>query len=334
MKINRVDLPTGEPLFSTYHRHGNAGAVMTANPSIKNWYFNKAINLTCNSAFLSGNSSPRIDVIFSGVIDNPYIDITRIPLKHISGRINSTIKNSLNDGYYVCVYGMDDYYVKEKSLYHIRHFIHDCLVCGYDTEKNTYSIYAYDRSWIYRKFDVTVSCFNRAMRSGRELGHPGLLMGFKAKDKIAQLDINEICVNLAEYLDSSLEKYPTDIQGKVSGIVVHDYIAMYLDKIKDGTIPYEKTDRRVFRMIWDHKKVMLQRIMAVEDQLGMDTGISSEYQKLVKIADNMRLIYLSYKLKRRDALLSVMKKMLFEIKESESLLLNEFLNKIMKEIKK
>ena len=334
MKINRVDLPTGEPLFSTYHRHGNAGAVMTANPSIKNWYFNKAINLTCNSAFLSGNSKPRIDVSFSGVIDNPYIDITRIPLKHIGGRINSTIKNSLNDGYYVCVYGMDDYYVKEKSLYHIRHFVHDCLVCGYDTEKNTYSIYAYDRSWIYRKFDVTVSCFNRAMRSGRELGHSGLIMAFKAKDKTVQLDIKEICVNLEEYLGSSLDKYPIERQGKVCGIVVHDYISMYLDKIEDETIPYEKTDRRVFRMIWDHKKVMLQRIQAVEEKLKLSDDISTQYKKVVKIADDLRMMYLSYKLKRRDSLLSAMRRMLHEIKKTELLLLNEFLNIMLKEINK
>ena len=38
----------------------------------------------------------------------------------------------------------------------------------------------------------------------------------------------------------------------------------YIDKLYDGSIPYDRMDRRVFRLIWEHKKIMLERIEAME----------------------------------------------------------------------
>ena len=34
--------------------------------------------------------------------------------------------------------------MKGKNGYHIRHFMHDGMICGYDQNEMTYSVYAYD----------------------------------------------------------------------------------------------------------------------------------------------------------------------------------------------
>ena len=57
-----------------------------------------------------------------------------------------------------------------------------------------------------------------------------------------------------------------EITGIVNGIVVYDYISIYLDKLADGSIPHERRDRRIFRLIWEHKKCMCGRIRDIEEK--------------------------------------------------------------------
>ena len=69
------------------------------------------------------------------------------------------------------------------------------------------------------------------------------------------------------------------ISGEVKGIVVHDYMAMYIEKLLDGTIPYEKMDYRIFRLIWEQKKAMLERIEKMEEMMPQVKDVSEKYKK-------------------------------------------------------
>ena len=124
-----------------------------------------------------------------------------------------------------------------------------------------------------------------------------------------------------------MERYPETAEGTVYGIVVHDYIAKYVGKLYDGSIPYEKIDRRVFRMIWEHKKVMLERIAMIEEALSMDHSISENYRSVVLIANNCRMLYASHHMKQRDSVLPIIQKKLLALKDKEQELLTELLEK-------
>lgn len=117
----------------------------------------------------------------------------------------------------------------------------------------------------------------------------------------------------------------------MSGIVVHDYIAKYVGKLYDGSIPYEKIDRRVFRMIWEHKKVMLERIALIEDALSLDHAISENYRSVVREADNCRMLYAAHHMKQRNAVLPIIQKKLLSLKAKEQELLTEVLEKSKEE---
>lgn len=114
------------------------------------------------------------------------------------------------------------------------------------------------------------------------------------------------------------------------GIVVHDYIAKYISKLFDGSIPYECMDRRVMRLIWEHKKVMLERIEHIEKDLELDNKISTNYKPLLAEANNARMLYASHNINRRDSLLPVIRHKLLYIKSEENKLLNELLEKSAK----
>ncbi len=322
-----VELPLVEPLYSTYHNQGPGSAILVNNPTIRNWYLNQVLMLSCDRKFLSGFTSPSVSVVDSNWMSNPHLENKMYHLVYLKGCTNSVIKNLLDAGYYVYFAGVDDYYIEGKSWYKERHFIHDGCICGYDSSEKSFCIYAYDDKWIYRKFWTSQKSFNTARRLGMQENKFGYICGLKPRGDKVVFSEKQALQKISVYLDSDLIKYPEDEEGDVYGIVVHDYICKYIGKLYDGSIPYERMDRRVFRLIWEHKKVMLERIQCIEDELGLDHDISDKYKTVVNDSNTIRMLYASHYMKRRDSVLPVIQKKLLSIKELEQALLNELLEK-------
>ena len=160
----------------------------------------------------------------------------------------------------------------------------------------------------------------------------GYLRAIKPKPDKVDFSVDTAVQGIVDYLDSDLEKYPEDGEGNVRGIVVHQYIAKYVDKLFDGSIPYERMDRRVLRLIWEHKKVMLERIEKIEQSLNLNNEISEKYKPLVAEANTMRMLYASHHMKRRDSVLPIIKKTLLKLMETERGLLTLLLEKAGQEL--
>lgn len=321
----KIELPLVEPIYSTYHYQGAATAVLANNPSIRNWYLNQIMMLTCNRKFLNGYTSPDIGIADSSWSANPYFHKKWYEMQFLKGQVHHVIRNLLDAGYYVCYSGVDDYYVKGKSWYHERHFSHDGCICGYDRENKSYCIYAYDQNWIYQKFWTTQKSFDAGRKAQFAKGQYGYVCGIKPKGDRIAFSHEAALKKIAEYLDSTMEKYPETSEGIVQGIVVHDYIAKYVGKLYDGSIPYEKMDRRVFRLLWEHKKAMLERIRLIEEALSPDGSISERYKAVVQEADHCRMLYAAHHMKQRNAVLPIIQKKLLSLKEREQALLEELM---------
>lgn len=325
-----VELPLVEPLYRTYH-DGIITACLNANPSIRNWFLSNTIILTCGRAFLSGGTSPGIRVE-NYSRDNPFLETKMISMKLLKGCVNQVIRNLIDDGYYVYFTGVDDYYIDGKSWYKERHFNHDGTICGYNQSNKTFCIYAYDSRWIYQKFWTPQKSFNKGREAMFKKGIYGYLCAIKPKLVKVEFSIETALQGIMDYLDSDIVKYPEDGEGNVRGIVVQEYIAKYIDKLFDGSIPYSRMDRRVLRLIWEHKKVMLERIEKIEQDLQLNTEISEKYRSLVSEADAIRMLYASHHMKRRDFVLPIIKKKLLKLKDAEKELLTMLVDKAKKEL--
>lgn len=325
MNEKKIELPLLEPLYSTYHYQGPCTAILTSNPSIKNWYLDQVMILTCNRKYLTGFTTPEISVAGSSWEDNPYFDKKWCNMQFLEGYIHFVIRKLLEAGYYVCFGGIDDYYVEGKSWYHERHFNHDGCICGYDQENKTYCIYSYDQNWIYRQFWTPQKSFEAGRKAMFRKGQYGNLCGIKPKGDQIVFSPEIALKKIGEYLNSNLEKYPETEEGTVFGIVVHDYIAKYVGKLYDGSIPYNRMDRRVFRLIWEHKKAMLERIKLIEDALSLDHSLSEAYKSVVREADNCRMLYAAHHMKQRNSVLPVIQKKLMSLKEKEKEILENLL---------
>ena len=282
---------------------------------------------------MNGFTTPQITIARSHWSANPYLEKKSVSTQFTKGYINPIIREMLDNGYYVNFTGVDDYYVEGKSWYMQSHCNHDGLICGYDQKEQTYCIYAYDSNWVYRKFWTSQSGFNAGRVAMYKKGKIGAVCAIKAKEESVDFLPETAYLKIREYLDSSIEKYPFEGEDNVFGIVVHEYIAEYIAKLETGEIPYERMDRRVFRLIWEHKKAMLERIVLVEKSLVMDTAISEKYKLLVAEANTMRMLYASHHMKRRDSVLPIIKKKLLTLMIDEQVLLTELVERMEKKIK-
>lgn len=322
-----VELPLMEPKISTYHGQAALCGMLVQNPSIWNWLLNEAVILTCERDFLFGFSSPQLGIKKTDPSECPHINKEIFHMQFTQGYINHIIRKLLDNGYYAFFDGIDDYYMEGKSWYKERHFSHNGLICGYDMQEKTYTVFAYDINWLLRKFKVPLKCFEAGRKSMFKEGIYGVILGLSPNRKNVVFSPETVYEKLTDYLDSSLEKYPPTENGSISGIAVHDYLVKFLNMHIDGSIPYEKLDRRVFRLIWEHKNVMLERLVKMEEVLSLNSSTSKAYTKIVTETNNMRMLYASHHMKRRDSLLPIIRDKLISVKDEEQRLLTDFLKK-------
>lgn len=326
----KIVLPLVEPVFSTYHDQGCSAAFISTNRSIKNWYINKSILLYCNKKFLDGYTSPQLQVKHTNLYEMSCIHKHQTSLKFLGNRRKKIVRDMLAEGYYIQFNGIDDYYVEGKSWYKTRHFAHNGMIYGYDDEKETYSIFAYDKNWIYKGFEVSQKCFWRGMKEGEKLVNDCYITAIKPKSETIDIDLKSMCFLLKMYLNPELGKIWLNMNNFIHGLEVHDYLCIYLNKIEDNSIPYERADWRVFRLLWEHKKMMLHRIIAVEELLGYNNDLSNEYLEIVKMADDIRMMYANYMVRRRDLLLGIIKSKLLRVKNAEMDVITRLVNMIQK----
>lgn len=331
-ELRKVVLPLCEPLLSTYHYEGSVCSILHDNPTIENWYLNNVVGLRCNRAFIGSYTTPEVSVWNSSFFENPYIERIPFPLKYLGVHLHDVIRSLIDEGYYVFISALDDFYIEGKSWYQERHFNHDCLIFGYDQTDQTYHMLAYDQKWRYQPFKTSKKGVEAARKSSFRTQYFGNLYALKPFSERVELDEKQVLRELETYLDSTWEKYPPSENEFAYGAIVHDYMTVYLYKQFLGAFPYERIDRRIFRALWEQKRLMLKRIEAFEEKLNLGTSLSESYAPCVKEADAMRMLYASHVLKRRDSVLPTLQKRVLLLKEAERIVLEQFIKELKEKI--
>ena len=192
----RIELPLAETPYTTMHHHSAMAGALHQNPSLRNFYLNRSIRLRCTRKFLQGYTSPQINVVYSDFGTNPNIERLRFDLRFLGANVHLLIRRLLSDEYYIVFTGVDDFYLPGKTFYHERHFPHDGLIYGYDMEKKTYLLYAYDKDWRFGRFEKTQRGFEKGCRAPMREGSFGILWGIKAKDIELKFSIQEVKENM------------------------------------------------------------------------------------------------------------------------------------------
>lgn len=321
----KKQLPYAEPPFCTYHHMASHGVIALQNPTGYMWFLNDCVPLCCDRRFLSGYGSPGLWIAKFGVFGDSSLVIYQVSAKFCPESMMQMVRRMLDEDYYVVFDHVDDYYIDGKSFFGERHFYHDGLILGYDDEKGTFTLVAYNGKMQYAVFETPISSFEQGMNAALDADEPVRFLAVKSKFTEEKLDLPYISDALAVYLDSDFDRYPVTGTGDVRGVVVHDYLVLYLEALADGSIPHDKLDWRIMRLLWEHKKCMLDRLRAVEKALDISDEVSRAYEAVVSESDSLRMLYAMYHKKPSKTLISMMERKLHKIKEDEQALLGSIL---------
>ena len=322
---DRKELPFEMPPLVTYHNQACPGVVAMRSPGGMGWYLNNAIQLSVEKKFLRGYTTPLLKIIGCTYSDISVIQYVTVNVKYIYENLVNAIVKMLDEGKYVGFMNADDFYIPGKSWYGVRHFKHDGMIIGYDLEDRTFTLLAYDSAWIFRSFAVPMGCFLDAFAPLPRRNLFGTLYVASPVKVEVPLDIHKILQDIDQYLDSNLDKYPMIDDGKTAyGIVVLKYIAEYLECLRDGRIPYSRMDRRIVRLLLDHKMLMRKRIAAVSFELGLSGCFEEEYMVIVDMLQSMQFQYKKFELRPNMYALERMIENIRQIYERERDILSRF----------
>ena len=324
-----VALPFIVPNFATLQSTGAAEFAMIGHPTAYNQTLNQATSICCSRNFLKGYTSPLVSIPNILIDSYKFIEKYSVNFRHAYNFCLDIIKTMLQDGMYILYDEVDDFYLPGKSWYGTRHMHHTGIICGYDDNDESLSIAAHDINWVYNLIRIPQKCFLEAVKSSVAAKRYGNMIAYKIKENtVAEINESEMLKSLRGYIDSSFEKYPIDKDGEVRGTVVHNYLAMYIDKLNDGSIPYERMDWRALRPVWEHKKCMLDRIKAVEKKRDWNNDLSERYAPIVEKANRIRMMYAMYHKNHNNKLLDKIRDGLLDIAKSDRDIVEKFIKKL------
>ncbi len=182
---------------------------------------------------------------------------------------------------------------------------------------------AYDENWVFRPFEISFSDFNRAARS-RALGRKtGGIWAVKAHETKIGLDLEGIKGQLEKYLEG-----PVGTDGNYYGVRVYRILDIYLRLLQNGLIPHSKVDRRIFRLVSEHKQCMLSRISAIEAAIGSDCRLYKQYLPTAELSKRLAVMYAKYCLKEDGRLNACLREGLDELMTAEGRILKGLKNRL------
>ncbi len=234
---------------------------------------------------------------------------------------------------------VDEYFIPNHYAYNRYHYIHDIMVFGYD-DKN-FIVLGYDDKGRYREmkvlYDTLVEAFYNNFIDKTENAWADDIYFIKYKKYNFKFNINIVKYCLFDYINSinRLERYKrfsNPIKDVVYGLEVFDKVCEYLNYLKlDKNIFYggKNIDNRIFRIIMEHKELMLERIEFINKLYGGFGDLYDEYVQINKIASKTHFIAIKYQVTKDKKLLNVLLDNVIKIKKMDKEVLSKVYDRLL-----
>lgn len=301
-KSLKVDMP----LISTYTHHAYSMMALSDVKDAKKWIYSNYIMLYLNKDL---NKNAWGDFYFpmpyeSKCYENcPYLKVQKNEISYIMEKYNDVVKyviESIDRGYYVHIM-VNYYYISQSQFYGVQKRNHDCFIYGYDDELE--ELYCSDFMFSdIRKLSfgtILFDEFEKAIESAAEDEDYILnnyVFGIKPfESEKYEYDINNMIYGLKGYLVGTTPEYWLGYNycNKSNICWGLECYNAYVDYLRKSN---ERIDLRFLYLFMDHKKVMVERLKFLKNDIGMIglekyiTENNELHQKLFK-ALNLLLKY-------------------------------------------
>ncbi|MCR4678151.1 MAG: hypothetical protein K5679_05270 [Lachnospiraceae bacterium] len=341
-----IELKWKPSSIKTYVYESYMLGIMEANGNAyKEWMLSNYIQLNCHDDIYKDR-----DVFFAFYGDvaiySPYIKAQRLSwayLRSLDLDLVALFKKSLELGYYL-YFKLDEYYVPDRRTYGTDHYLHDNLIVGYNEEG--FIVLGYNCRGICEKcimgFDRLVMSLESNVTDKDADSWEDKMYTLRYIDADYKLNSYLIKESLYDYLHSISRKdkskrFANPLPDTVYGLATYDKVKEYLRYLIAGDEAFNEgafisgkahIDNRIFRIIMEHKIIMMERIEYLASKMGNLNDISNEYKDVLKIAELTHNIAVKYQLTGNKNLLEKLIKNVEIIKDRDAELLGKLYEKL------
>lgn len=335
--------------ITCYPNHANLVSVISQNEDYLPWFLNNYIQLFADKndykkGFL------RLDFYTNNLYSFcPFIDHQKISRTLIQNAYNSVIEfllDALKENCYIYLI-IDRYEISNyKSDYLKNHSVHDIFIYGVDSDEGKFlvadnfsnGIYSYEET-PFNQIEKAYEMINRN-DSDDWLGGVHLI---KYKENRAYFgmetkyifDLEKLLIELDDYLNSykTAKRYanPHDqwmiyTSDMGFGLEVYDIIITYLKEVE------KPTDKRPLFVLSEHKKIMLMRIIFLQQKYKISCEPANQYSGIVEESKIINSLYIKLLITGEGAITNRIINKLIALKNKEREVL-EFLYRLLCKLK-
>lgn len=267
-----------EPPIKTYNHHAFGTGIITTIEEGKNWIYNNYILLS----YYPKDGLLSFDFYMDYIYCQPVFDresFSDETMRCVKWNPVKLFVDAINRRKYVicCV---DEYYIPNREAYRQYHFKHNIIIFGYDDVAKVFYTAGYDDEEKYSFHKITYKQLRQASPSKVNI------LKFRTESDY-ELSITYIDRQIKQYNgDAFLEpvgSYPKE--GRLVGIAaVNAMLDDVCKNIKEG----EPIDIRPINILWEHRKLMRERLQKLESLGIISKEIAEEFDIQVQNCERLR----------------------------------------------
>lgn len=298
-------LPMEIPISETYQLASFMMGIISQNKNIRNILYNSYINI-----YISENDWNEIALDFTDAECELYRlsgigEMDLFYLKNISkDKCKDFLKERLEQNNYLLLYEIDEYELSYSNCYKKEHFKHDTYVYGYD-DKYFY-VMAYSQGHLSLLKVPEQEIVDGLYSILNDDSH---FCSFRVFHKArVSLSIKKILIQVEDYLAGG-----QNAQGKTVGISVYNHLQQILSEVEQNRDDNEMLNPRVFRMFWEHKKMILFRTLHLAEKIDSLNDLVAVAKEIEQRGSLVRMLMLKFNLKHDYDIINRIKNNLFEM---------------------
>ena len=270
-------IPFEVSMTETYNCYSFIMGILQSYDNFKQHIWNTFLNLqSCTEKSMKELKITFTDSLWGDMWNSGMAELN---LFHFSNFDRKTLKNFLTERLdsdaYLLFYSVDEYYLSYSEKYRKQHYYHDLYIYGY--EDDYFFVLAYADNKLEKlkvKSSEIIDCVLKT-----KMDSITDFCSFRlSKAANIVIDPGHIADVLEDYL---LSQNHTEEQGKVYGMEVWRYVRNSVSSYAKRNIYDSSTfDLRVFRIIWEHKKIMKARIEYLCEDFNFEERILSELNEI------------------------------------------------------
>lgn len=311
--MTKIILPVGRPPVMSYLHHAFPLAILEGLgwKSSGDWLFNHYVQVD-SAQTIQGHADTEIDFhltpthFFHYANSLHILNIKRDLFLGSATGIHKAVADLLQVGYYLQI-TLDERLVPGTYAFGKHSFLHESLVHGIDFENNTAWILGFDAEMSFRSREIPLENLVQAIVECDLTNHydpDGLKLVRAREQRPTRRSTRTVALGMEDYILSRNSDLRTPeliipTPNQIHGLQVQAAVALFCEERAASQAFF---DIRPLHLLWEHKRLMLERLQWFRDHGIQEKGIE-EYQAIERDANTARLLGLKYQLSKAPGLL-------------------------------